>query len=615
MDGQRSTSEGPSTPIVRTPEMDQWETLRDKIATRQPSSSDSVFGVEVADGRVYRWGLATATDRAIPREWKCLSKLACDATVSRKWRRDWDVPHEAERAIEVFDGAHFQVSDCAHAVLWAAALPHLIDDLGPDRWWRMLAALQEFRNAASRRNSSSPEYLIACGELGMTLAWRLSVLPSCRRLQKSSLQSVARWFDHEEDSISQSVAGIRNARLVLATLWRYKHLVESTSRSRFKRQQKRVAADLATWVISQTRRDGTAVFSSVAAKEIKDDLGKSGLLALASEFDSDALSPALGAALGKDHKPGRLEWEVSLPETMFHDEDAQAACLLPDWDVARSRTYVDYSGDDVRVEVHAGKSIVFSGPIETLIESDGETLHPRGNWVSTCEYSDDDVHFLELEQPWSGGLIVQRQFLVVRDDRCLLLADTVLPANEAAAPESRNLTPTQADTASATLEHIVRFPTSDSIDATNETETREIFLSDRRSRVMAIPIAANEWRMAASHASLRVSEDRQLMLASRGRQRIYAPLWLDFQRVRFRRKRTWRQLTVADQLRICRRDEAVGYRIQVGSEQWFLYRSLLPARPRTVLGKHFIADFYCARFDSGDGSMEDLVTVDNQAEG
>ncbi|MDC0295614.1 hypothetical protein OAL35_02040, partial [bacterium] len=71
------------------------------------------------------------------------------------------------------------------------------------------------------------------------------------------------------------------------------------------------------------------------------------------------------------------------------------------------------------------------------------------------------------------------------------------------------------------------------------------------------------------------------------------------------------QLTVADQLRIVEPSEANGYRVQFGSEQWMIYRSLKDQKTRTVLGKHLIADFYCSRFDSGDGSHEELITVDD----
>ena len=80
---------------------------------------------------------------------------------------------------------------------------------------------------------------------------------------------------------------------------------------------------------------------------------------------------------------------------------------------------------------------------------------------------------------------------------------------------------------------------------------------------------------------------------------------------RFDRKRTWRKLTVADDLRIVSDAEAVGFRVQVGSEQWMMYRSLANQINRSVLGKHLVADFFAARFYASDGSFEELVTVDD----
>ena len=85
---------------------------------------------------------------------------------------------------------------------------------------------------------------------------------------------------------------------------------------------------------------------------------------------------------------------------------------------------------------------------------------------------------------------------------------------------------------------------------------------------------------------------------------------MDMQRRRLKRKRTWRQLTVADELRIVGKAEAVGYRVQAGSEQWMLYRSLGQSRCRSVMGKHLVAYFYAARFHASDGSFEEVVPVD-----
>ena len=82
--------------------------------------------------------------------------------------------------------------------------------------------------------------------------------------------------------------------------------------------------------------------------------------------------------------------------------------------------------------------------------------------------------------------------------------------------------------------------------------------------------------------------------------------------VDFKRSRTWRQLTVCDSLQLCARPaKQRRFVIQVGSEQWGIYRSMGDQRCRSFLGKHIIADFYVSRFDTGDGTHDALITVDD----
>jgi hypothetical protein len=69
-------------------------------------------------------------------------------------------------------------------------------------------------------------------------------------------------------------------------------------------------------------------------------------------------------------------------------------------------------------------------------------------------------------------------------------------------------------------------------------------------------------------------------------------------------------LTVAQQLRIVAPQIAAAYRIQVGSSQWVLYRSMSEPAVRTFFGRQLISDFYCARFDRDEQTYEDLITVE-----
>jgi len=324
-------------------------------------------------------------------------------------------------------------------------------------------------------------------------------------------------------------------------------------------------------------------------------------------IDEEALSPAVAASLGQSPRGGRLAWEVSLPEAMWHDDEAGVAALLPEWDVRRGRTFVDYRGPDVVLEIMAGRRLLIDGVTQTMIDVDGQSQQPTGPWQSVCQYTDDDVHYLEIEQAYSGGVTLQRQIMVVRDDRCVMLSDAVVPTRHFSNVAQDQL---------PSVRCLTRVPLAAGISVETDEETRELFLGDKKRRALAVPLAASEWRIASTHSRLEVSDDRHLILTTTGRGAIYSPLWLDFQPRRFRRKRTWRQLTVADRLQILPRNVASAFRMQIGSEHWVVYRGLTSTRestgvtPRSFLGKHMVAEFFAARFHPGDGGMEDLVTVD-----
>ncbi len=200
----------------------------------------------------------------------------------------------------------------------------------------------------------------------------------------------------------------------------------------------------------------------------------------------------------------------------------------------------------------------------------------RAPWQEVCEYTDDDVHYLEIEQSWTGGLLLQRQIMLIRDDRCVLFADAVLPRCETTEAEAAQ--PGLEDSAAGRrrIDSLYE-PDSARGDASKPIQKRKPrkSCSPRDADAsMVLPLAASEWRVGATTCTLSATEDQHLAITIQGRDRLYAPLWFDLQPRRLKRKRTWRQLTIADQLRIVGTDQAVGYRIQVGPEQWMVYRSL-----------------------------------------
>jgi len=270
--------------------------------------------------------------------------------------------------------------------------------------------------------------------------------------------------------------------------------------------------------------------------------------------------------------------------------------MLPEWDVRRGRVHIDYRDEAFRLQVHAGRPMLLDGQWQITITSDGEELAPRGPWTEVCQHTDDDVHYLELEQSWTGDVVVQRQIMVVRDDRCVLLADAVISKD--GSPPTR-------------LEYSSRWAVDAGIQSDPEADTWEVIMGDSKPRALALPLSLPEWRVGPRAGAFGVGTDGALELTMQGSNNLYAPLWLDFERSRFVKPRTWRQLTVAEFLRIVTPDEAIAFRVEAGPDQWLIYRSLIGRISRTALGKNLVADFYCGRFDPEDGYAEELVTVDN----
>jgi hypothetical protein len=72
-------------------------------------------------------------------------------------------------------------------------------------------------------------------------------------------------------------------------------------------------------------------------------------------------------------------------------------------------------------------------------------------------------------------------------------------------------------------------------------------------------------------------------------------VWFDLDPDRAELPLTWRPLSVADQRQNLKRHEAVGFRVQVGLEQWLLYRALDTPRNRTLLGCNVACEFLVGR--------------------
>jgi hypothetical protein len=198
---------------------------------------------------------------------------------------------------------------------------------------------------------------------------------------------------------------------------------------------------------------------------------------------------------------------------------------------------------------------------------------------------------LELETDWKGSWRLQRQILLAREDHFLWLADAVT------GPEVES------------LDYRSVLPLTPGIEFRPEQETWDGYLTHHRRVARVLPLALPEWRAAAATGSLEAVPGGLLLRQQARARGLYAPLFIDLSPHRMKWPLTWRHLTVGEKLQIQKPDVAVGYRVQVGGDQWLFYRSLAAPASRTLLGQNVLHEFYAARFDT-EGEADELLALD-----
>ena len=267
---------------------------------------------------------------------------------------------------------------------------------------------------------------------------------------------------------------------------------------------------------------------------------------------------------------------------------------------------VDYHSQDDRsvlLEVAVQNEPMLFGLWTFDVRLGNKILPPAGKWTKICEHKERGCDYIEIELPLSGYYRLQRSLLVNHKDKVLLLSDTVLADED----EETN----------KPISYRAEFYVSPKLRAKTSAESTEIeFRPASRSAAPAfrvLPPALPEWHTAKPTGLVSgiLSETNGTLVLqqnSTGRS-LFAPLLFDLDTDRLAKRYTWRQLSVGENQQRVPEDQAVGYRIQLGQEQFLLYRSLTPQANRTVLGHNLIDDFCFARFDSETG-VEPLIAVE-----
>jgi hypothetical protein len=345
-----------------------------------------------------------------------------------------------------------------------------------------------------------------------------------------------------------------------------------------------------------SRPDGSPVFS--AGESVP---GWKSLLREAAAWCGDPaalrmLRAAFGPAAAKKRAGG------ALPPPAAHHEGAALADLRTDWSGRGNRCVVSYAGPNMRAELFRDTRPLLAGVCEPQIRVDGSPLVPAGPWEEVCWVTDDEVDYLEMQREYAGEWLVERQFLVVRGEPIVFIADAVLGSR------------------SASIDYRGAWPLARDVRIVPAAETREIVLADKRPRALVMPLALPEWRCdrragvlgeASTNGDVPAAPALELHQAQVGRA-LYAPLFLHLQGRSARGPLTWRRLTVGQEFTEVPLDRAAGFRAQIGRKQWLLYRALGPSANRTVLGHNLITQFLAARFDS-QGNVHAIIEIELSA--
>lgn len=283
----------------------------------------------------------------------------------------------------------------------------------------------------------------------------------------------------------------------------------------------------------------------------------------------------------------------------LHDAAGAVAIMRAGWERGDLRVLVDYRQPVPLLEIAAGDRLLVDGPWQWSVSDGGASLEAEGPWTASCWESDRKATLLEITAPLPGGRQFERQVVLLPQDKIVVLADAVTtPAGAVnqpavagpAAANGRHGAPGRPE--SLRYRSAVRL--APGLEAEPAEETREALVFDTRMRLMALPLGLPEWRVGRDGSLENAADGLALAQESAGR-RLYAPLWLDCDADRIGRPLTWRQLTVADTRVNLPAWQAAGFRVQVGREQWLLYRSLDAPRNRTLLGCNVSCDFLVGR--------------------
>lgn len=565
---------------------DGWVAWHGYLATRSSPPPLS----ELLPGKWSPLVWSIVPDDRSPETWPLLNRLA-KVRPGKRTHKKADSQWTKEVEVWLADAAgEPPTSNLAlEHLAFCHALAPLAGRLPAALWWELTDYLYQQATAPLSETPGDHGPLVRqlfAGELPLSLAYVLGELEPCRSLISVAREVLSTGLVDLLDGqglphatrlhLLRPLFGCWTRAAALAGKWK-KGCFSSEARNQYE------------WLVRQamrlSRHDGSQILSRDAEAP-----WSAALFNAALHFGGDADDHEIARlALPKGKSPnGR---PPKLPDAAEQSGWSELAVLRSDWQRSANLLGVTYAGEQVHGELQSGVQRFLAGTWELDLRADGRPAPMIQPWEEVCWFSDNDGVYLELEAELEGSFAVQRQILLAREDRFLLLADAIVGKRK------------------ADLDYRLTLPLATDVKFRPADETREGWLIGQSRRALVLPLALPEWRCDPREGRLSGGTDGLSLVQSRHGHALYSVLWIDLDPRRQSQRYTWRHLTVAEQLAIVPRDVAAGFRVQIGKRQWLIYRALTSKGNRTILGQNLTSEFLVARFDR-EGEVDEIVEIE-----
>ena len=472
-------------------------------------------------------------------------------------------------------------------------------------WNAIVAQLLECSSAAQADLSLAPAvHQLLAIEIPLTIAFQFPEIEDHRQLVTQCCRKLEESLEDKLDHDGWPHARYLDQYGVMAASWIRCGLL-------FKKIGVKLESDFESqleWIVRQLVRvtgpDGRLIFSSDDERPWNDGLALC-LKRLTSDGNDEKLLKLRRSGFGASAEPekskdksgkSKAEKAVSqkkpakkLPATSCLSDWGESGALRSHWGCESPLVGLDYSARSIRLSIARSVNLI-SGIAMPEISINSRQVQAESELEVVCEQSDKDVEYVELETDLGEEAVFNRQILLSRDEEFLLVADVVVPRQ------------------SSRIEYRCDYRLARGILGMQETENREIYLRTDEIQALVLPLAHPEWKIDGCKDRLEFDENKLTMTQAIEGRGLYAPLFFDLNPARSRKKRTWRQLTVGENLNKVPRDIACAYRVQLDDQQWCFYRAISHPGNRTFLGENVTDEFVFYRFKKS-GSVTPLIRI------